>query len=659
MSTTSAASGRGRTPTLLIQIALALAAVGTIPLTLAALQLTAVNRDALLDQLLRTHTVAARTSADQIDGFLASHRALASALAADPRLGRPTEPDAQRLLADTLAGWSEAGVAGLAIHDSQGRLAVRVQTRDAAATAERLLAAAPDPAPELSLVDGALWAVVPLPLSGGGSLALATLAGPIERSLSPDELGEQASLVLLDRSGRPLAGNLEAAAGLPEALRQAALSGRLSGAGRFLTDPASEIVGAWSSADQGRWIVISTQPADVAEASARRMARRSALAVALALALTALLSLAAWRGLVKPLRALLSAQRQVAGLTRAPSRGSETAALKEALGALERHARDREAIADVFLGRYQVIEIVGSGGMGTVFRGWDPRLQRPVALKTIHVGRRSDDPRRARGAERILAEAVRAAQVTHPNVVAVYDAEETEEVAYVAMEYVDGIGLDRYLEERGSLSWREVVPLAAGVAEGLAAAHARGLVHRDVKPGNVLLGHDGSVKLADFGLATYVHLRAEAPGKVFGTPGFLAPEVLRGEPYDARADLFALGVLLFRALLGRYPFRGTEFRDIVRSTVRDPAPRPEELLHAMPPEMAGIVAELLAKDPAARPHPTEALAARLARFGSEQGLIWRLDFARAKGEFDAREVFESISLPTLRETPPPASPSRS
>jgi serine/threonine-protein kinase len=655
---TTTSLGPRRPPGLLLQIALALAAVGTIPLALAALQLADVNRDALLDQLLRTHTVAARTAADQIDEFLAGRRALAAALAADPRLARPAEPEAQRLLADSLAGWTETGVAGIAIHDAQGRLAVRVQAREAAAIAERLLAAAPDPAPELIDVDGALWAIVPLPLAGGGSLALATAAAPIERSLSPDELGEQANLLLLDRAGEPLAGGLGAAPALPEALRQAALSGRLSGAGRFPTEPSSEIVGAWSSADQGRWIVISTQPGAIAEATARRMARRSALAVALALALTAVLSLAAWRGLVRPLRALLAAQRQVAGLTRAPSRGSETAALKEALGALERHARDREAIADVFLGRYQVIEIVGSGGMGTVFRGWDPRLQRPVALKTIHVGRRSDDPRRARSAERILAEAVRAAQVTHPNVVAVYDAEETEEVAYVAMEYVDGIGLDRYLEERGSLSWREVVPLATGVAEGLAAAHARGLVHRDVKPGNVLLGHDGSVKLADFGLATYVHLRAETPGKVFGTPGFLAPEVLRGEPYDARADLYALGVLLFRSLLGRYPFRGTDFRDIVRSTVRDPAPKPEELTHAMPPELAAIVAELLAKDPAARPHPTETLASRLARFASEQGLIWRLDFARAKGEFDAREVFESISLPMLRETPRVDSSSR-
>ncbi|KAB2952066.1 MAG: serine/threonine protein kinase, partial [Thermoanaerobaculia bacterium] len=379
-----------------------------------------------------------------------------------------------------------------------------------------------------------------------------------------------------------------------------------------------------------------------------RMARRSALAVGLALALTVLISIAAWRGLVRPLRALLAAQRQVAGLQRQPSAGSETADLRAALDSLERHARDREALDHVFLGRYQVLEILGSGGMGTVFRGWDPRLQRTVALKTIHVGRERDEAARARGSERILAEAVRAAQITHPNVVSVYDAEETGEVAYVAMEYVEGFGLDRYLEDRGTLDWREAAPLARALAQGLAAAHARGLVHRDVKPGNVLLGRDGSIKLADFGLATWLHLRVDRPGKVFGTPGFLAPEVLRGEEYDSRADLFALGVVLFRAMLGRYPFRGFDFQAIVRSTVRDPSPTPADLAGAMPPELSEILSALLAKDAARRPAPTEVLAVRLDRFCRDRGLAWRLDFSREQGDLDARKLFSPVSLPSMQ-----------
>ncbi len=639
---------RKRVPGLLLQIATALAAVGTVPLVLAATQLVGVNHDALLEQLLRTHTVSARTAADQVDGFLAARRAVAAPLAADRRIARPASAETQKLLSESLAAWSEPGISGIAIHDASGALAVRVQTRTDSAAVESLLGPAPDPTPVLQRIAARLWVVVPIELGAGGTLALAVDGGEIERALSPDELGEEARILLLDRTGRSLLDDGEAGPPLPEPLRVAALSGKLSGAGRFPIESGGEIVGAWSSADEGRWIVVSTQPASIAEAAARRMKRRSALAVGLALVLTLLLSFAAWRRLVRPLRALLTAQRQVAGLTRAPSGGSETAELKAALGAMERHARDREALGEVFLGRYQVLEILGSGGMGTVFRGWDPRLQRPVALKTIHVGRPTDDAGRAKSSAQILAEAVRAAQITHPNVVAVFDAEETGEVAYVAMEYIDGVGLDRYLEERGRLDWREVVPLARGIAEGLAAAHARDLVHRDVKPGNVLLGHDGSIKIADFGLATYVHLRVDAPGKVFGTPGFLAPEVLRGEPFDSRADLFALGVLLFRALLGRYPFRGADFRAIVKSTVRDPSPRAIDLEEAMPPALAELLAGLLAKDPEQRRHSASEIAVQLDRIARAEGLVWRLDYSRPKGDLDAHEVFAPASLPTVR-----------
>ncbi len=204
-----------------------------------------------------------------------------------------------------------------------------------------------------------------------------------------------------------------------------------------------------------------------------------------------------------------------------------------------------------------MLSLIGSGGMGSVFKGWDPRLQRSVALKTIRIAA-ADVPEGA--ASKLLAEAVAVAQITHPNVVAVFDAEESSGAAFVAMEFVDGIGLDRYLDRRAQLDWREVVPLGAAISRGLAAAHAHDLVHRDIKPGNVLLGHDGAIKIADFGLATFLSLLHDAPGKVFGTPGFLAPEALRGQPIDERTDLYAMGVVLFRALAGRYPVHGTSFR---------------------------------------------------------------------------------------------------
>jgi serine/threonine-protein kinase len=367
--------------------------------------------------------------------------------------------------------------------------------------------------------------------------------------------------------------------------------------------------------------------------------------VGASLLLVAVLSLAAWRGLVRPLRALLAAQREAAG---GPAAGgeprSETAELHHALAELERRAAERHALDEIFLGRYQVMAHLGSGGMGSVYRGWDPRLQRTVALKTIQI---SGELGEEEGAKKLLAEAVAVAQITHPHVVAVYDAEQTGGAAFVAMELVEGLGLDKYLEKRGRLDWREVVPLGAALTDGLAAAHARGLVHRDIKPGNVLLGHDGAIKIADFGLATFLSRIHEAPGKVFGTPGFLAPEALQGKPIDERSDLYAAGVVLFRALSGRYPVRGTSFQQIVVATVRDPAPQPFDLeLEGVPPAVAELVCGLLAKEPDERLAPAGEAAKRFAAIAHEHQLTWRLDFGVAAPEEGPPAL--SAAIPTLR-----------
>jgi serine/threonine-protein kinase len=267
-----------------------------------------------------------------------------------------------------------------------------------------------------------------------------------------------------------------------------------------------------------------------------------------------------------------------------------------------------------------------------------------VALKTIRL---AGEAAGEEGAQKLLAEAVAVAQVAHPNVGAVFDAEQTGGAAFVAMELVDGVGLDKYLEKRGRLDWREVVPLAQALMDGLAAAHARNLVHRDIKPGNVLLGHDGGIKIADFGLATFLHRLHEAPGKVFGTPGFLAPEALQGRPIDERSDLYAAGVVLYRALTGRYPVRGTSFQQIVLATVRDPAPQPFDLeLEGCPPAVAELVCGLLVKEPAERLAPASEAARRFAAIAHEHQLVWRLDFGAGSAPEGAPAL--SAAIPTLR-----------
>jgi serine/threonine-protein kinase len=188
--------------------------------------------------------------------------------------------------------------------------------------------------------------------------------------------------------------------------------------------------------------------------------------------------------------------------------------------------------------------------MGTVFRGWDPRLKRAVALKTLHSGALADVL--AVPPTRLIEEAAMAARFNHPHIVAVYDVEDAPEAPFVVMELVQGVSLHQRLRF-GRLGAASVGPLLAAVAKALAAAHAEGVLHRDVKPGNILLGRDGAIKLTDFGIAGAVASIVRQSGKIFGTPGYVPPEVLGGEPADASADLFALGVVARRCLSGAGP----------------------------------------------------------------------------------------------------------
>ena len=204
-------------------------------------------------------------------------------------------------------------------------------------------------------------------------------------------------------------------------------------------------------------------------------------------------------------------------------------------------------------GRYAVERTLGRGGMATVYLAHDTVLGRPVALKVLAEHLADDESFRAR----FLREARLAARIAHPNVVQVYDAGGDEAGLFIAMEYVDGESLAEELARRGRLSAGEVVDLGRQLAAALAAAHAAGLVHRDVKPPNVLRSRDGTVKLGDFGIAhSHDSTALTAHGSVLGTAAYLSPEQARAEPVTGAADLYALGVVLYEALTGRWPHEG-------------------------------------------------------------------------------------------------------
>lgn len=264
---------------------------------------------------------------------------------------------------------------------------------------------------------------------------------------------------------------------------------------------------------------------------------------------------------------------------------------------LERSLVDHQVVGKVYLGRYQALEMVGEGAMGMVFRGWDPRLKRPVALKTLRIQAKGLDFDRPSMISNLLQEAVTVAKLNHPNLVAVHDVAHGPRAAFIAMEYVNGLSLAAYLKEKTRLAQSQVICLARAVAKGLDAAHRHHVVHHDVKPGNVLLAFDGAIKVTDFGVAHLGNTLVNDEDKVFGTPGYLPPETLLNEGYTKVGDLFGLGAMLYQCLVGKLPFTGRTLPQVVLSTVRDEVEPPSTRVEGIAPELDALVLDLLTKKP--------------------------------------------------------------
>jgi serine/threonine-protein kinase len=271
-----------------------------------------------------------------------------------------------------------------------------------------------------------------------------------------------------------------------------------------------------------------------------------------------------------------------------------------------------EAVAptEIVGGRYRIDRPLGTGGMAEVFVATDLRLRRTVALKRIPATVSPDATARARMAR----EARALARVNHPNVVTVFDIVEDDGRPFLVMELVEGETLRHVLDREGSLRPARAIAIACEIASGLAAAHAQGIVHRDLKPSNILLSSSGTVKIGDFGIARMAtDARLTRTGEVFGSPPYVSPEQLVGAPVDARADLYALGCVLFETLAGRPPFLGDDPVSLTYQHVHAEPVLVDVLVPGIRPELAAVVHRLLAKDPKDRPRSADEVRGELTR----------------------------------------------
>ena len=262
------------------------------------------------------------------------------------------------------------------------------------------------------------------------------------------------------------------------------------------------------------------------------------------------------------------------------------------------------------IGRYRILDELGRGAMGVVYRAEDPSLDRIVALKTISL-RDADEDRKAYE-KRFLLEAKAAGKLTHPNIVTIFDYGEEEDTAYMAMELLEGEDLRARIRQ-GDIPPMEAVEIALQVADGLGFAHEFGVVHRDVKPGNIMLLERGAVKIMDFGIARMRHADSSktSTGMVLGTPRYMSPEQISGQPVDQRSDIFSLGTVLYEMLTQTSLFAGQDVNQIAHN-VTSAEPMPPSHVHPGLPQMLDfIVARALKKDPSVRYQDAYEMAADL------------------------------------------------
>jgi eukaryotic-like serine/threonine-protein kinase len=310
----------------------------------------------------------------------------------------------------------------------------------------------------------------------------------------------------------------------------------------------------------------------------------------------------------------------------------------------------------VFSERYELNHLIARGGMAEVYRAHDRLLDRPVALKVLFSELSIDRS----FVERFRREAQAAANLSHPNIVPVFDWGEDTGTYFIVMEFIDGRPLSSILKSSGPLSAERTADIGSHVAAALGYAHKHKVIHRDVKPGNVLITDEGQVKVTDFGIARALNTEESLTqtGAVMGTATYFSPEQAEGIGVDTRSDIYSLGVVLFEMVTGRPPFMGDTPVSVASKHVRDHPPAPRELNPSIPPTFEAIILKSMAKDPAHRYQTAEELRADLLRFNEGRSVLAMNDTTTTVAALGATQAIGAVDGSDLTQAVAATGPSK-
>jgi len=305
------------------------------------------------------------------------------------------------------------------------------------------------------------------------------------------------------------------------------------------------------------------------------------------------------------------------------------------------------------LGKFVIKGVLGRGAMGTVYDGWDPQIDRRVAIKTVKLQVDADDEEATEGLARFKREAQAAGRLSHENIVGVFDYGETDEIAYIVMEFVEGRSLKTLVDPGLPLPPEQAAELMLQVLSGLDYSHRRGVVHRDIKPANVMLTLEGKVKLADFGIAKITSSSMTSVGVILGTPAYMPPEQFLGEPAESRSDIYAAGAMLFHMLTGKRPYEGNPTSIMQRVLNAPGPPHPSERAIGLSPAWDRVIDRAMAR----RPEDRFETAAAFAE-GIRQALSGAAPAPAALGPLmpEDQDATIMVSTATRAVSPKPAPP---